>query len=83
MKGRRRNNKYCPLYRIYLKNRTDTLRLITYYKACCFYTLLKRIYSIVKPLIRIQSITLSVNFINYHRKMVNEWSGKNLKHMWR
>ena len=79
----RRKNKYCPLYKAYLKNRIDILRLIEHYGNGYYCIEIIRIYSVIKPIIIRKAISLLVNFIIYHRKMVSEWSGKNLSNVWR
>jgi len=83
MKVRRKKNKYCPIDKIYFKNRTDILISIEYYGKGYYCIEISRIYSIVKPIVIRKAISLLVNLITYHRKMVNEWSGKNLSNVWR
>ena len=83
MRNRRKKNKYCPIYKAYSKNRTDTLMLIEYYGKGYYCIEIIRIYSVVKPSVKNKVISLFINLITYHRKMVNEWSGKNLSNVWR
>jgi len=83
MRNRRKKNKDCPIYKGYFKNRTDTLMLIEYYDNAYYCIEISKIYSVVKPIIIRKAISLLINLITYHRKMVNEWSGKNLSNVWR
>jgi len=80
---RNTKNKYCPRHKAYLKCRTDILRIIEYYSRDYYCIEIKRMYSIVKPRIKSKAAILLINFVTYHRKMVNEWSGKNLSNVWR